>query len=152
MIKSLTDGGQTTVNWVFNYIVYVSNPVWVRRLERYAPRTLLFFLSPPIVVHNFTATALQSLEIHVRHIYWKSLWESVSNAQLSAVLRLRRRVEKGEEVSRRIKSIVSPLWWYYIEIKLQSYFLKSRHFSEACVKNAFYIFNPPYFLTSLQRK
>lgn len=33
-IKSLSGVGKTTVNWLFNHIVYVSEPVRVRRPER----------------------------------------------------------------------------------------------------------------------
>lgn len=85
MMKSLTDGGQTTVNWVFNYIVYVSNPVCVRRLERYAPRPLLFFFLP-IVVHNFTATALQSLDTCTAHLFKITLEESFQHTAIRSIM------------------------------------------------------------------
>lgn len=52
-IKSLSGVGKTTVNWLFNHIVYVSEPVRVRRPERkqlpHPPSTLgTLLLLPPL--------------------------------------------------------------------------------------------------------
>lgn len=52
-IKSLSGVGKTTVNWLFNHIVYVSGPVRVRRPERkqlpHPPSTLgPLLLLPPL--------------------------------------------------------------------------------------------------------
>lgn len=124
MIKSLTDGGKTTVNWVFNY-----NRIRVKPSLSQEVRDP----SPP-------ATALQSLDTCTAHLFKITLEESFQHTAISGVtLETRGWKEQGEKVSRRIKSIVSPLWWYYIEIKLHSNFLKPRQFSEAlCEKGLLY--------------